>query len=136
MSAYKLVWSNNLASAIVNLPNGPYAEGSSPVITGQLKDVNGIVVPGSRFTSVTLTIIDTASGAVINGVQNVDILNTGRGVIDNQGNLTITLLSSDTSMSEAPGVPSVQRSLIVKFASGPFTGVGRGDFQIVAIGGS
>jgi hypothetical protein len=66
-----------VTTPIVNLPNGPFAAGSTPVITGQLTYVDGSPVMGTRLLSLTLTIADVGSGAVI--ISDVNILNTDRG---------------------------------------------------------
>lgn len=102
-----------LGMIIVNAPNSPYAEGSTPIYTGQIRDVFGAGIPATAFSSLTLSIVSTLTGEVINGVDAVDILNTGRGTIDSSGNLTIQLESGDTSLSTFPGQARVQYSMII-----------------------
>ncbi len=101
------------AAVIAQAPNGPYAAGSTPVFTGQLLDPYGVGIPAAAFSSLTLSIVDTLSGDVINGASQVNILNTGRGTVDASGNLVISLLAADTAMSEAPGASQIQRSLVI-----------------------
>lgn len=64
-------------------------------ITGAFKDEAGLQVPLAGFTTLTLTLFNDSDKAVINSVNNADILNTGRGVVDASGNLVCTLLPAD-----------------------------------------
>ena len=131
-----------MAGPIINVGT-PFAANSTPTYTGQMVDpyVNGI--PASDFSALTLTIADTLSGAIINSVNQVNILNTGRGAIDSSGNLTISLEAGDTSMSEVPGIAQIQRSLIIDWTyavtgSQPSSGSGRhqANFLLVALAGA
>jgi len=99
-------------SPIVNI-SSPWPAGSTPTYTCQIVDPYGVGIPASAFSSLTLSIVDTLSGAIINGASQVNILNTGRGMIDSSGNLTIVLETGDTSMSEAPGQAQIQRALVI-----------------------
>lgn len=99
--------------AIVNLPNGPYAAGSTPVYTCQIVDGTGAGIPADDFITLTLTIVDTLTGTVINNCSQDDILNVGRGTIDDDGNLVVQLGADDTSMAEVPTASKVQRSLVL-----------------------
>ena len=122
---------------VVNLPNGPYASGSTPVISGVLVDGDGNGIPASSLGSFTLTLVDALSGVIINGVDQVNVLNTGRGKIDGNGNFTITLLPADTAMSEVPSLSSVERSAILSWTLNAGATVGRwmGNFTLLALGG-
>ncbi len=101
-----------LLPSIVNLPTGPWAAGSTPIYTAQIVDQSGEGIPADDLASLTLSIVDTLSGAVVNGVSSTNILNTGRGSVDDRGNLVVILEAGDTSMVEVPGAEQVQRSLI------------------------
>ena len=57
-----------------------------------------------------LCVADTLTSAVINAVEQVNILNTGRGTIDSLGNLAITLEAADTALPEMP-VPDTGAAL-------------------------
>lgn len=103
--------------AVVNLPNGPYVEGSTPIYTGQLLDNYGVGIPAASLLDLTLTILDTLSGAVINGCFEVDILNSDRGVVDASGNMTVTLQTGDTSLDDVPSAAQIQRSLIFSWTT-------------------
>jgi hypothetical protein len=120
--------------AVITISSGPYAEGSTPVYTGQIIDINKNGVPASNLTIVTLSIVDTQTDAVINGVSAVNILNQDRGTVDGGGNLTISLRSGDTLMSEVPGLATVMRSLIIEFVSGAYVGRHKVNFVIAALG--
>lgn len=107
------------APVIVNVSGafGPFAAGSTPVYQAQIVDVDGQGVPASLITALTLSIADVLTGAIINGVTQVNILNTGRGTVDAEGNLTITLVQGDTGTSEYPGASMVERALVVDVAT-------------------
>src|SRR5690348_6667791 len=100
--------------AVVNATGGPYAAGSTPVYTAQLLDENNVPLGGNSLTTMTLTIVDTITQQIINGVDRVDVLNTGRGTVDALGNITIALTAGDTSMSETTAL-QVQRSMIIDY---------------------
>lgn len=102
---------------IVNLPNGPFAANTTPVYTCKIVDGTGAGIPAADFSSLTLTIVDTLTGVVINSCSQDNILNTGRGTIDDDGNLTIMLGTLDTSMSEVPSASKVQRSLVIDWVT-------------------
>jgi len=100
-------------TAITEVPGGPFAAGATLVYTGRLLDGNGNGIPASALDSLTLTLATTATGAVVNGVDHVNILNTGRGTVDDEGNLTITLGPADTVMDPAPAATVVKRSIVM-----------------------
>lgn len=139
------MWASQVADLgrtglVATAPNGPYAAGSTPVYggqgTAQIVDGNGNGIPAAALTSLTLSIVDTLSGAVINGAQAVNILNTGRGAVDDQGFLTIALLPGDTSLSEV-NTPSIQRSLVIDWTYGAgLVGRHQVNFQVVALAGA
>lgn len=123
--------------AIVNLPNGPFAESTTPVYTCQIVDGLGAGIPAADFVTLTLTIVDTATRTVINNCNQDDILNTGRGTIDDQGNLTIQLGVLDTSMSEVPGDNQIQRSLVIDWSTATnLTGRHQANFILCRLAGA
>ena len=123
--------------AIANVPGGPWAAGTTPVYTATLVDGSGNPISGVTLAALTLTIADTLTGTIINGVSQINILNTGRGTIDAAGLLTISLEPGDTSMSETTG-PQVQRSLIIDWTYNAGAAVGRhqANFMLVALAGA
>jgi hypothetical protein len=121
---------------IVNMPNGPFASGSQPVYRGQLFDNGGHGMDIANLATFTLTIADTLTGEIINSVNHVDILNTGRGLIDDGGAFIVTLMTADTLMNEVPGAPQVQRSLVLEWTTKdvpPETGRHQADFILLRL---
>jgi hypothetical protein len=117
-------------SAFAVLPGGPFAAGASLVYIDIIRDEDGTPVPGSLLTSLTLTLLDTFNGAIVNGINGVNILNTGRGTVDDGGNLEVILSPADMSMSETY-VPLLQRSMIFTYGvPGGLTGIHRADFLV------
>lgn len=121
---------------IVNLPNGPFASDTTPVYTCQIVDGTGAGIPAADFLTLTLSIRDTLTGAIINNCTQDDILNTGRGAIDDEGNLTIQLEVADTSMSGVPSASRVQRSLIIDWLTATnLTGRHQANFTLTRLAG-
>ena len=81
---------------ITDLP-GRFPAGASLVYSCTLTDSDGQGIPASDLTSLTLTLALRGSGEIINNIERSNILNTGRGVVDAEGNLTVTLLPEDTA---------------------------------------
>lgn len=102
---------------VVNAPNGPFAAGSRPAYRGTIHRRDGTGLPLATLLTLTLTIADTLTGEIINSVDGVDILNTGRGLILDGGSFVITLEAADTSMDNVPGASQVQRSLIIEWTT-------------------
>lgn len=111
------------------------AAGSTAVYKTQLVDENNAAVPAAALSAMTLSIVDTKTGAVINGVSQVSILNTGRGTIDGSGNLVVTLLPADTAIVAAADGREY-RSLVIDFTySGGKVGRHQVDMLIAALAG-
>lgn len=113
------------------------AAGSTPTIRGILKDGSDPpqAVGSGSVSALTLSITDDNTGAVVNDCDKVDILNTGRGTLDADGNLAITLTAEDTAMLRANDARE-NRSLTVDFeypGPGAVTGVGRGRLIFVVV---
>lgn len=121
-----------------NTPLGPVYANTTPLYTGaQFQDTGGNPIPGASLDTLTLTICDTATGAIINNCELVNILNTNRGTVDSSGFLTIQFEEGDTSMSEVPGAVQVQRSLVLDWTynGGLFAGRALVNFIVVALPG-
>jgi hypothetical protein len=71
---------------------------------------------GSQLSSLTLTIADSQTYQVVNNCYQVNILNQGRGRIDEYGNLWVQVLSQDTALLDTLGPFSVQRSLVLDWS--------------------
>jgi hypothetical protein len=76
----------------------PVAEATTAVLTAKLLDALGHPVAASQVLTMTLTLIDRETGAIVNGRDHVDILNAGPGEIDIYGNLTVTFSPADTTL--------------------------------------
>lgn len=94
---------------------------TGPRITLTLQDETGTVVPLAAITTATLTIYarDEVSQPIINSVSQVDIKNTGRGVIHaTSGLLTLTLEPNDNAIQNTANDLEWHRLLIeVGYAS-------------------
>lgn len=111
---------------IANLTGQPIAPGSTPAYSVQLIDGYGNGIPAAALNTLTLTICDTSTRAIVNSCQDANILNTGRGTIDDAGNLLVQLLSSDTAL-EVESDPYEYRSLVLVWTYN--SGAGQGDHQ-------
>jgi hypothetical protein len=76
-------------------------EGATWRFKGILKDEQGQVIQGSALATLTLTLKDRDTGTILNGVNAVNILNTGRGVVDEAGLLRVTLTPADNVMQDS-----------------------------------
>lgn len=123
---------------VVNLPNGPIAAGTRPRYAAQLFDDFGVGIPANDLATFTLTLVDTLSNAVVNGVDDEDILNVGRGTVDAEGNFVVTLEVTDTGMDEVPGASRVQRSMVLDWtttADPPLVGRHQANFYLYRLAG-
>lgn len=131
---------------ITDLTASPIGPGTTPEYTAQLVDGTvldgsgkpiGKAIPAAALTTLTLTIVDTVTKAVVNACQDVNILNTDRGAVDAAGNVTVTLLAADTALLVA--THSLEyRSLVLiwTFNSGAGHGAHEVRFAIQALSGS
>src|SRR5690242_13217059 len=124
--------------AVVTISGEPVPEGASAIYECLIEDFVKKFIPASALLSCTLSIADTLTGRIVNGISSVSILNTGRGTINEQGNLLITLLPSDTLIGIF-GVTKIQRSLVVDwtwmFEGNLSTGRHQANFTIVSLAG-
>lgn len=97
-------------------PSRAFAAGSTALYTGHLIDEKGAIIAGSQLDTLTLSIVDSADGSIINSVSQTDILNTNRGTVDESGLLTVALTTEDTAL--VSGVKQAMRSLILEFTYG------------------
>ena len=84
-------------------------EDSTYQVTGTFKDGAGVAIPAASLTTVKMWLTDHL-GATINSRSATNILNTGPGVVDSAGLLTLTLLPADNPIV---GSDSVERHLLV-----------------------
>jgi hypothetical protein len=90
---------------------GPVEAGSTTPFILQAVDYRGQPVPGLTFKTLTLTIVDIATNTIVNGVDDIDILNTGRGTLDIGGDLTIIPETSDLTTT----LPKVWRAFVLNY---------------------
>jgi hypothetical protein len=121
-------------SAISIISTGPFPSGSTIVYTGNLVDLAGLAIPAASLSTLTLSLLNGA-GAVINSVSNVNILNTGRGTVDTQGKVTVTLSPADTALGTFPSVRSSEIALVLNWTSGGVTGRHQANLTLVALSG-
>lgn len=119
--------------AVLTIAGSPVAAATTPVYAAQLVDATQTPVPGSALDTLTLSIVDTLTGTVINSCNQVNILNTGRGSIDDLGNLLITLEVGDTSLPETPTPNRISRSLIIDWSVNSGATVGRHEAQFIVV---
>lgn len=125
MSEPAILWGETIA---------PIVAGTTAVYTGYLQDATGAPIPPANLNSLSLTIRDTLTGSIINGVQNINILNTGRGALSQNASgtlLTCTLVSGDTGAFNATQGFEI-RSLFFSWTFNNASGQGfhQADFQI------
>jgi hypothetical protein len=123
-------------------PSCPSAK--TMVLTFQLLDQNSNPIPASALSSLLLSLADTNSLTngdliIINMVDQTNILNTNRGTVDNEGNVTITLGSvpdaADTALLYATDTIELRSAIIDwTYNSGAQSGGIRLDFLITALG--
>jgi len=120
---------------LFNFPTADKAVVSQSSMTYKAKLVyeDGSPISSADLSALTLSLIDAKSGAIINGVSNINILNTDRGTIDIQGNLAVVLTPDDT-FSE---LNTIDRSMIFRWVYGVDNLVGRHQivFRIVKLSG-
>jgi hypothetical protein len=76
-------------------------EGTSARLTAVFRDDAGDPIGLSRFETLTLTLYDRASEAVINGHDKQDVLNANGGVLDEAGLVVMDLGVSDNVILNA-----------------------------------
>lgn len=87
-------------------------ERSTWVYTKALTDERGQALASSGIATVTLTVYDAASKAIVNAIDHVNVKNTGRGALTAEGVLTLTLAPADTVLLLATTRVEPRRLLI------------------------
>ena len=78
-----------------------FAEGKTAKITAVIEDEDGNGIDVANLGTVTLTLFNDRSRAIINSRNQADIKNTGGGTIDSSGNLTLVLSAADMAILNA-----------------------------------
>lgn len=121
--------------AIVKLTTSIAAR-SSVVYKAQLVAEDGTPLPATDIAILTLSLRDSMTREIINGLDNTDILNVGRGTLDAEGNLTVILGTDDTVPLGDPPVAGFQyRSMVLNWVGTNGTTVGwhQVDFTITIL---
>lgn len=114
----------------------PKAAASTVVYEGQLLDENSVAVPAANLAALTLSLVDTITGAVINSVTQVNILNSGRGTVDSSGNVVITLTPTDTGLQDSTASQESRSMVIDATYSGSKVLRHQIDFLLSALSGA
>lgn len=76
-------------------------EQTSARLTGIVKDLAGVPIPGSAFDTFTATLYLKGAGTIVNAWDDVDILNENGGSIDENGLFTLDFDPEDMPMITA-----------------------------------
>lgn len=91
------------------------AEQTTLKLTASLVDESGTAIPSTALSTLTLTLYnrDSATQEIVNSVNAVNILNTGRGTVHaTNGTVTVTLLPADNSIVNTAADLEWHRALI------------------------
>lgn len=87
-----------------------------------LTDKKGAPIPNTSLTSLTLTLInlEVDPHTIVNACQQVNILNTGRGLVNASGTLELTSAAGDTAILDSANPFEKRRARLewVKSGSG------------------
>lgn len=109
------------------------AEQTTLRFTATLIDETGAAIPSAGLSALTLTLYnrDSTTKEILNGVDDVNILNTGRGTVHaTSGLLTIVLLPADNAIIDDTVDLEWHRALIEGTYSGGKTFKQEIDFQV------
>lgn len=80
----------------------------------QLVDENANDIDPTTVTAMTLTLYDVATQAIVNGVDHANILNAGRGLLNSEGVLYMSLLPADNVILD-PALNNEQHVALVEW---------------------
>lgn len=123
-------------TAVTTIAGGPFPAGSTLVYSGQLLDGAGAGIPAADLDSLSLTASIFATGAVVGDIYRADVLNSGRGAVDAEGNYQITLGPADTNvLVGAPLGTQTVMALVIDwtFNNGLVTGRHQANVTLVAL---
>ncbi len=92
--------------------NDPVPQSSTFKYSAVLQDETGAPIPATALTTLTLTVYALGTGAIVNGITHLNILNVGRGTVDQLGNLTVLLAPTDNTILAVPPVPEAHVMLL------------------------
>jgi hypothetical protein len=73
-------------------------EGESSLLEGVLYDLSGAILAKASIETFTLTLTDEDTGRILNSREDTDILDSGGGLVDANGNYDLTLSPADNAM--------------------------------------
>jgi hypothetical protein len=91
----------------------PINELNSWSFTADLTKDDGTALGPTALETLTLTLYDVATNAIINAVDHVDIKNTGRGSLDAAGHLIVSLESADNPIVTTALPKEKHKALII-----------------------
>ncbi len=101
-------------------------------ITGVLKDELGVAIPGASLATLTLTLYDLATDAIINSRNAMSILNVSTGTVDASGNFALVLLPADNPIVTPATAARNSRERHIALLKWTY-GTGRGQWQELQI---
>jgi hypothetical protein len=114
-----------LSAVTTNIAGGPFPAGATLVYAGQLLDGTGAGIPAADLDAFTVTLSWLGSGNVINNVYRENVLNVGRGTVDDQGRYTITLQPAETTLNPAPLGTQKVMTIVIDWAYNTLSVIGR-----------
>jgi len=66
--------------------------------TAVIKDEAGVVIPAAQIGTLTLTLYNKKTGAIVNSRTDVNILNANGGAVDASGNLSFLFTPADMAI--------------------------------------
>lgn len=90
-----------MSVAPTEFPSKIINEGSTAIYTTTLKDEDGVAIPASIISALTLTLSNVADGEIINDRDAQDVLNNNNVTVDANGLLTYTLQPLDTAIQNS-----------------------------------
>lgn len=99
--------------------------------TGVLKDEKAVAIPAASLTTLTLTLYNLETLAIINSLDGINILNTNRGTVDANGNLAITLHPADNLIVDTTKIEETHMMLLQwTYAAGVEAGRHEVEFKV------
>ena len=78
----------------------PFPEQTSPKLSFLVTDEDEVGLAAASLSTLTMTLFDELSLAIINSRSNIDILNANNGTVDSSGNGTWVAAPDDTKIQD------------------------------------
>lgn len=99
--------------------------------TGILKDETGTAIAALSLSTLTLTLYNLDTLAIINGMNGINILNADRGTVDASGNLTVVLQPADNPILDTTKIDETHVMLLQwTYAGGAKAGRHEVEFRV------